>query len=129
MDDDKYIFVASAEACARCAALDGSLVPPGFKAHANCMCQTIPQDDAPGCSWSFRWVGNNRYGNGPFDVRSGIEVTVICSDGTELSASTEFDGGNSTDLDDWEGGLTDAAEAMAGELCSQCPQEDPFLCS
>lgn len=129
MTEDEYIFVASDEACPTCAALDGMPVTPGFKAHVNCMCQTIPQDREPQCRWSFQWVGNRRYGNGDFDVRAGIEVMVICPDGTELGASTEFDGGRSIDLNNWEAGLTEAAEAVAADLCAQCPIPEPFLSS
>ena len=59
MTEDEYIFVASDEACPTCAALDGMPVTPGFKAHVNCMCQTIPQDREPQCRWSFQWSADD----------------------------------------------------------------------
>jgi hypothetical protein len=128
MSNDVHIFLAGGDACGACTALDGTLVSEGFKAHDNCLCQTIPSDEQPDCEWSFEHVGNARDGDGAFDVVSGFEVTVTCPDGSTFGASGEFDGHGFTDLDAWGGAFDEAAEALANELCDQCPPPEPFLC-
>src|SRR5687767_3838755 len=97
----EHIFVSGGDSCGTCAALEGTLVPEGFKAHENCMCQTIPKEKDGDCEWEFTFVGNARDGNGDFDVVSGYEVTVTCPDGSSFGMSGEFDGHGFTDLDAW----------------------------
>lgn len=132
---ERHIFVASGEACPICVALDGQEVEAGHQAHDGCLCQTIPIDKEPGCEWDFEQVGNSRDGNGPFDVITGFEVTVICPDGSKTGATGSFDGHpynaipNSDEaLDKWSDDFSEAAEELAQELCDDCPEPPPFLC-
>jgi hypothetical protein len=130
---DMHVFQASGDACPICMALNGEAVPPNFEAHDGCMCQTVPQDDADNCEWSFEHTGNARDGNGDFDVISGFEVTVICPDGSEAGASGEFDGhpytgSGADDFERWADDFEGAAGDLAAEICADCPEEEPFLC-
>lgn len=130
MPDASHIFQSSGDACPICAALAGAEVPAGYKAHDNCMCQTVPVDLActDECQWTFEHTGNERDGSGPFDVVSGVEVTVICPDGSSAGASIQVDGHGASNLDEWSARLEAAAQDMAEQLCADCPKPEPFLC-
>lgn len=136
MADDQHVFVASGDSCANCSSLNGQVVPAGYTAHDNCRCQTVPRKDGDeGCHWDFVQSGNARDGNNPYDVVSGIEVTVECPDGSVVGAERGFDGHSFNNIADpdaafdaWLEGLEDAAEELAQELCDSCPEKEPFLC-
>jgi hypothetical protein len=121
MAGESHVFEASGDACGICAALNGQLVSAGYKAHDNCQCQTVPADEDSDCKWSFSHVGNDRYGDGSYDVRAGVEVEVTCADGTTFGMSGEVDVGSSNDLDEFGAALEEYAEQLADELCAQCP--------
>lgn len=117
------VFMATGDACPICEALDGEVVPAGFKPHPGCTCSTHVVEvthDMGDCEWQFDWV--NAGANGI----AGIEVTVTCADGSELNESVEFDT-NRFDISTPVGGDPEAdavmaeAEAAASELCAQCP--------
>lgn len=130
---DTHIFQCSGDSCPICVALDGSEVPAGYEAHPGCACSTIPKGDDDTCEWDVEHTGNLRDGNRSFDVISGFEVTVTCPDGSSAGASGTFDGHPYNDvggdaLAAWSDGFTEAAEALAQELCDACLPKEPFLC-
>lgn len=119
-----HIFQASGEACAICAALDGTPVSAGFEAHDNCTCQTIPVDEGGDCEHQYE----NPTRSGP-NATYGVEVTVICADGSEISMSTEVDLHGAGGSEDAVLSIVEEAlEEVADELCQQCPEPKPWLC-
>ncbi len=130
MAEPDHIFHASGDACPICAALDGTLVSAGYTAHDNCTCQTIPADDGDsGCEHHFEHGTTTRRGSGPFDASYGVEITVVCADGSEISASVEIDLSGSSEANDFGIDIVeDAMQEAADEMCGQCAEPKPYLC-
>jgi hypothetical protein len=84
--------------------------------------------DEDTCEWTFEQTGNLRDGSGSFDVVSTVEVTVICPDGSATGMTTQVDGHAAADFDDWSERFDEAVEAVAQQLCDDCPKPQPFLC-
>ena len=125
MDDEaEYEFLASGDACGACQALDGTTCTQ--LPHENCMCQIVPKGSQCESDYQF---SSAHWGPGLFDGVVGGEITVTCPDGTTISESFEFnlsphsgEGAGPMDL------ALDAFDGEAESLCSECPEEKPFLC-
>lgn len=124
--DEQHVFSSSGEACPICIGLDGAPVPAGYKPHEGCRCSTMPENEEE-CEVHAEHVGNDRYGSGSLDVVAGIEVTVICPDGTEIGESVQIDMGQyGEDFDAAVAAYGEAVQAAAAELCAQCPPPPPI---
>jgi hypothetical protein len=131
MAQDLHIFIASSEACPVCAGLDGSRVPPGYTAHANCHCQTVPPEEDADCTYEHETT-THRDGSAPMDAIIEINVTVTCPDGSEASGSTSFDahsyGPSEAEFDRFADDVGEAIEEFAQSICDSCPPKEPFRC-
>lgn len=125
---DDHIFIASGDSCPICTALNGAVVPAGYKAHANCHCQTVRRPDGNECEWSLHTV-THRNGSGPMDAIIEIDVEVSCPDGSVAGGQTSFDasvyGDSDAEFDRFAEDLQQAAEELATDLCASCPPPRP----
>jgi hypothetical protein len=128
MTEETHIFVASDDSCPRCDALDGEEVPPGFLAHANCHCRTVPRSEADICLWDYE-SQTHRTGNGWADFHIEVRVRVLCPDKTEVGASLSLDGADyegDDGLDRLLDDLEEKAEELAQDICDSCARtSDP----
>jgi hypothetical protein len=122
---EQYLFTASGDSCEKCSAMDGQITsyepaPP----HDNCMCQVIPiseDDNCPNYEWTSH--GSKRYGPGGASFSFGLDITVHCCDGSEISQSAEIDMGEEAQYgDDTLEAMDEAVGEMAAELASECPE-------
>jgi hypothetical protein len=122
---DLHIFQGG-EGCDICAALDGTEVAPGFTAHVNCSCSTVPKDDEE-CEHEvgpIEWEAEDGH------VVGGFEVTVTCPGGATAGASGSISA-NANAGDNPVSMLWEAVSELAHDLCESCPEEteeEPFNC-
>jgi hypothetical protein len=117
-----HVFVASGEACPICEALAGLDVPPGYKPHANCNCNTIKSGED--CFFDYEvgevWRAGSRF-------RATLSITVTCADGSVVEApaiTVDLETARGGDNDDI---LEDVAEESCEEYC-QGEDDGDFLC-
>src|SRR5256885_7223495 len=123
---DQYIFVASGDACGICASLNGqvSSEPIGLP-HDGCLCQVIPLGDGDCPTYEYS-ATTRRYGPHGDSFAVGLEVTVHCCDGSDISESTEIEMGNeATYGDDVIEAIDARADYAATALASQCREPVP----
>ena len=115
--DSGYRFQASGDACGVCQSLDGTDCPT--LPHDNCQCQIAPPYE---CETKVENLTGTP--TGPNRATLSAEVTVTCADGSETGMSVEIE----VTFDPEEIGpgdeLSNAIDAVADELCAQCP-DDP----
>lgn len=119
---DQYMFVASDSACAICASLNGQISSGEMELpHDGCMCQVIKlgDDDCP--TYEADGGGSTRYGPNGNSFRIGVELTVYCCDGSEISESVEFDMGEESAYGDVVEAIDARIDHEATALASQCP--------
>ncbi|MCX7646497.1 MAG: hypothetical protein N2Z62_14540 [Rhodobacteraceae bacterium] len=123
-----HIFIASGDSCPICTALHGAVVPPGYKAHANCHCQTVRRPDGEPCDWTMHTM-THRNGSGPMDAILEINVEVACPDGSVAGAQTSMDlsgyGDSDAEFDRLAADAEHLAEDLATDLCTSCPPPRP----
>lgn len=120
----QYCFFGNPQ-CPICDALTGTLSSEPIPApHENCQCTSEPVDED--CQHTYAYVGSStRYGpNGDCFVFDA-EVTVTCSDGTEIGASIPIDFGctGAEYKDDFWDNLEDALSDTVSELTEGCKCE------
>jgi hypothetical protein len=98
-DDDadaEHVFVASGDACEICLPINGEIVPAGYTAHPECLCQTKPRrkgasDCDPMIDLDFATVGGTTY--------AVFSVEVRCpSGGSAAATGSTVARGNDHDL-------------------------------
>lgn len=123
-DDDDHIFVATGDACPICSGLDGEQVPPGYRAHANCLCRTRPRKNSGGCEpqidLDFVMVGGT--------VIAAWEIEVHCPDGSTIgeSGSLSEDARFANDGEFFRAAWEEA-RAAATTLCASCHPYEPLV--
>jgi hypothetical protein len=126
MSEVEYEFQSGGDACDICQALAGTTSSePISKPHESCRCE-VKSTCGNTCDWEL--AGNEWYGPGGDCLRSWVDVTVTCWDGTERAQTAgpvDFGCGfNPLDdsvLDDWMSELAAFAAAEAEELMDSCP--------
>ncbi|HQY99481.1 MAG TPA: hypothetical protein PKV13_07710 [Propionicimonas sp.] len=124
-----YIFIANGDSCPLCAALDGSLVPDGYRAHPGCTCNTVRMDDGER-TCEFEYEEDGTYYNATLGgFRIVLDITVTCPDGSTHTVDKWGDTGleslRAGDSDDF---LEDIAHDACDELCDNGPEPNDFLC-
>lgn len=123
---DQYIFVASGDACAICAALDGQTsATPTDLPHDNCQCQVLPTGEGDCPSYTTSGGASHRYGPHGGSFTYGVEISVTCCDGSEIGESVEIDMGNEGAYEDVLESIDGRVEAEAQALADQCPAGGP----